>query len=144
MKKILLLVLTTIFLLAITLVVYADPYTDLTYSMNSQYYEIQVPSSLPLIPDGSELSISVVENHTGSNVNITITGNHSNSSGWRLFNKYDEEIKFDVYFNGTAIVPGSTISVGRGGAKLAIIMNGNDLRFATNGDYSERLLFTLS
>ena len=149
MKKFIAAVLLLIFAVSLALSAFGDVSTELTYDLNSNYYEISVPSTLSLNNGSAELGIVMTENHTGSNVNVQITGKYSNSgAGWRLLTSENqslaEQLGFDVLWGDTVIAPGAIIPVGVSGVKLNVIINSSDLRYAPNGTYKEKLTFTLS
>lgn len=149
MKKFIAAALLLIFALSLALSAFGDVSTELSYELNSNYYEISVPSTLSLNSGSAELNIKMTENHTGSNVNVQITGTYSTAgAGWRLLNgtnvSMDDSVGFDLMWGDTAIAPGAIVPVGVFGVKLNVIVNSSELRFAPNGTYKEKLTFSLS
>ncbi len=149
MKKMLVIALAAIMLLSIALAAFGDQYTDLIYTIDANYYEISVPSSLTLYGGSNELNISMTENHTGSAVNVLIEGTYSTPTfGWRLQSDPNylaaEIIDFNIYNGETPIAPGSTISIGPAGVKLNVWIDDSTLKFAPSANYTERLKFKIS
>ena len=144
MKRVVAMAVFTMLVLALALAAFGDSYTEISYTLNSTQYQISVPPAVQLGDQNSVLEIKVTENHSENDVNVTITGSNSNSAGWFLKSSSGDMIGFDLSLSGHPIVPGGTISVGIGGAFLNVELNENDLRYALNGTYRERLTFRIN
>lgn len=144
MKRVVAMAVFTMLVLALALAAFGDSSTEITYTLNSTQYQISVPPAVTLGDQNTVLEIQVTENHSENDVNVTITGSNSNSSGWYLKSSSGDTIGFDLSLSDYSIAPGGTISVGIGGAFLNVKLNENDLRFALNGTYRERLTFRIS
>ena len=145
MRRVVAMALFTMLILALVLAAYGDSSTEVSFTLNSTQYAISVPPAVQLVEQNSMLEIQVTENHSENDVNVTITGSNSNSvAGWLLKSSSGDLIGFDMYYSDSPIFPGNTISVGIGGAFLNIAIKENDIRFALNGTYRERLTFKSS
>ncbi|MBP5169138.1 MAG: hypothetical protein ILP14_08035 [Oscillospiraceae bacterium] len=117
--------------------------TEVTYVVNSDAYEISIPSSISLNAD-RRLPITLTESHT--TLQISVVG--SNPDGSSAFNMKGENTGKKIRYSitdeaGNYYGPSSPIILNGVGIPLYITPDESDLKFAAKDIYKDTLVFSI-